>query len=144
MCASHFCPNMKTIKHMSLHFYPLPLLFRSIAHRFVAFNTALSTLLWNVPTRHKQMTKHMLIVPYVVPSVFLFNFAIIMIVTCKTTTLYMCLFPSSQIMHSSMEQQLLPQVQYANECWIKRSDFMCASVYTAVCYIYSCYNDILK
>ena len=37
-----------------------------------------------------------------------------MIVTCKTTTQYKCLFPSLQIMHSSTERQLLPAVQYAN------------------------------
>lgn len=37
-----------------------------------------------------------------------------MILTCKTTTEYTCLFPSLQIIHSSMERQLLPAVQYAN------------------------------
>lgn len=38
----------------------------------------------------------------------------ITILSCKTTTEYMCLFPSLQIMHSSMKHQLLPAVQYAN------------------------------
>lgn len=35
---------------------------------------------------------------------------------------YMCLLPSSQIMHSSMEQQLLPEVQYANYQSFERID----------------------
>lgn len=54
--------------------------------------------------------------------VFLFSFAIIMILTCKTTTEYTCLFPSLQIMHSSMERQLLPAVQYANCQSLERID----------------------
>lgn len=45
---------------------------------------------------------------------FLFSFAVIMILTCTTTTKYTCLFPCLQIKHSSMEHQLLPAVQYAN------------------------------
>lgn len=46
--------------------------------------------------------------------IFLFIFATIMILTRKTTTEYTCLFPGLQIMHPSMERQLLPAVQYAN------------------------------
>lgn len=34
----------------------------------------------------------------------------------------MCLIPSLQIMHSSMEHQLLPEVQYANYQSFERID----------------------